>query len=254
MHVEPSATFTLPQELFDSLPEQVRAYIALPLESYPAIPGENFSHRWLECFFAVNFRRRAFMKMKRGPQARRTKSLSAKRLLQSVRKVFQGIPRTLKRAEISLTDCLMSALAMFGMESPSLLAFDDPKLEEPVRHNLKTLYAIDRVPSDTRMREILDEVDPRDIRGACLAVFHEVQRGKLLEHYGFLGGYLCLVDGSQIFNSEKVHCKNCCQKEHRDGRITYHHQAITVSSSSSLMEIAAYLNGLRALPRKLGSP
>lgn len=60
-----------------------------------------------------------------------------------------------------------------------------------------------------------------------LDIFHEAQRGKLLERYAFLdGSYLCLVDGSEIFNSEEVHCKNCCRKEHRDGRISYHHRIL----------------------------
>lgn len=70
-----------------------------------------------------------------------------------------------------------------------------PKLEETVRHNLKTLYDVDRIPSDTRMREVLDDVDPREIREAFGAVFHEAQRGKLLERYKFLDGYLCLILG-----------------------------------------------------------
>ena len=26
--------------------------------------------------------------------------------------------------------------------------------------------------------------------------------------------------------SEKIHCKNCCKKEHQDGRVTYHHQIL----------------------------
>jgi hypothetical protein len=176
--------------------------------------------------FAENFRERTSMNKKRAPHARETKALSAKKLLDVTRKVFDTISRDLKRAEISLSDCLMSALAMFGMKSPSLLAFDGPKLEEPVQHNLKTLYKVDRVPSDTRMREVLDKVDPREIRNAYLSVFHEVQRGKLLERYRFLDGYLCLVDGSEVFNSEKIHCKNCCRKEHKDGRVTYHHQIL----------------------------
>jgi len=66
--------------------------------------------------------------MKRGPHARETKALSAERLLKVVRQVFQEIPRDVKRAEISLADCLMSALAMFGMKSPSLLTFDGPNM------------------------------------------------------------------------------------------------------------------------------
>jgi hypothetical protein len=149
-----------------------------------------------------------------------------KGLLEEVRVIFTKIPRIITRETISLTDCLMSALAMFGVKAPSLLAFDGSRLEETVKHNLKTLYAVNKVPSDTRMREVLDEVDPKAIREAFLSIFHKVQRGKVLERYTFLEGYLCLVDGTEIFNSEKIHCKNCCEKKHKDGRVTYHHQML----------------------------
>lgn len=149
-----------------------------------------------------------------------------KGLLANIRDVFSKIPRAVKRQTISLTDCLMSALAMFGMKSPSLLAFDGPRLGCTIRHNLQTLYEVTNPPSDTHMREVLDEVDPKLLRETFLSVFHEAQRGKLLERYTFLDEYLCLVDGTEIFNSEKVHCKNCCKKEHQDGRVTYHHQML----------------------------
>jgi len=164
--------------------------------------------------------------MKRGPHHREKNTLSATGLLSVVRGVFTKIPRAVKRQTISLSDCLMSALAMFGIKAPSLLAFDGPNLQETVQHNLKTLYQIGTPPSDTHMREVLDEVDPKALRETFLSVFHEVQRGKLLERYSFLNGYLCLVDGTEIFNSEKIHCKNCCKKEHQDGRVTYHHQIL----------------------------
>ncbi len=164
--------------------------------------------------------------MKHRPHQREKKTLSMRGLLGVVRKVFTKIPREVKRQTISMADCLMSALAMFGMKSPSLLAFDDPKLDDTVLHNLGTLYEVTNPPSDTHMRELLDEVDPKALRETFLSVFQEAQRGKLLERYSFFGGYLCLVDGSEIFNSEKIHCKNCCKKEHQDGRVTYHHQIL----------------------------
>lgn len=165
--------------------------------------------------------------MKRGPQQREKKNLSASGLLKIVRGDFEKIPREVKRQRISLTDCLMSALAMFGVKSPSLLAFDGPKMEDTVKHNLKTLYQINTPPSDTHMREVLDEIDPKLIRETFLSVFHEAQRGKLLEEYTFIGdGYLCLVDGSEIFKSEKIFCKNCCKKELQNGQISYHHQIL----------------------------
>jgi hypothetical protein len=154
------------------------------------------------------------------------KSLSIKGLLTIVREVFNNIPSGIKPKKISQSDCLMSALAMFSLKSPSLLAFDGHRASEMVVHNLKTLYEVDSTPSDTYMREVLDEINPETIRECFLSVFHASQRGKLLEEYEFQGSYLCLVDGTEIFNSEKIHCNNCCKKEHKDGRITYHHQIL----------------------------
>ena len=130
-------------------------------------------------------------------------------LLGIIREVFSKIPRAVKRQTISLADCLMSALAMFGTKSPSLLAFDAPKLEETVSHNLQTLYEIEHPPSDTYMREVLDEIDPKAIREAFLSVFHEAQRGKLLERYVFLDGYLCLVDGTGFKRTKLIVVHPC---------------------------------------------
>jgi len=98
--------------------------------------------------------------MKHKPHQQEKKILSATGLLHTVRCIFEKIPRAVKRQTISLADCLMSALAMFGMKSSSLLAFDGPKLEETVQHNLKTLYQVNHPPSDTHMREVLDEPEP----------------------------------------------------------------------------------------------
>lgn len=63
-------------------------------------------------------------------------------------------------AAISLADALMSAFAMFALKDPSLLAFDRRRGDE----NMKKLFHIERIPSDTQMREILDPVDPEELR------------------------------------------------------------------------------------------
>jgi len=62
----------------------------------------------------------------------------------------------------TLADALMSGFAMFSLKDPSLLAFDERRYAGP--HNLKTIYGIGTIPCDTSMREILDRVDPNDLR------------------------------------------------------------------------------------------
>ena len=160
------------------------------------------------------------------------KQLSAKGMLQKVRSLFQEIPdpprdaRGLK-SDISLGDCLMSGLAIFGLKFPSLLQFDQGCDDPIIKHNLNKLYGVKIAPSDTYLRERLDDIDPNYLRPAFTGLFSLLQRGKVLESYKFLEDYLLLpCDGTGIFSSESVHCDNCCEKHHRDGRITYYHQML----------------------------
>src|ERR1700733_9619607 len=100
--------------------------------------------------------------MKRGPHKKEKKTLSAGGLLACVRAVFEQIANHRQERKLSLTDCLMSALAMFSLKSPSLLAFDEGRAEPLVQRNIQTLFQVENVPCDTYMREVLDEVAPRD--------------------------------------------------------------------------------------------
>ena len=77
------------------------------------------------------------------------------------------------------------------------------------------------------MRERLDEVDPRQLRAVFKHVFTLLQRGKGLEGFTCLDGhYVLSVDGTGYFSSSHVHCAQCCEKHHRDGRTTDSHQML----------------------------
>lgn len=159
------------------------------------------------------------------------KYLSASGLLAIVRKSFLKIKEPLgsvKEGRIPLVDCLMSGLALFGLKFPSLLQFDQRKDEAIIRHNLTTLYQVEKAPSDTYMRERLDIIDPFYLRPAFCKLFAHLQRGKVLEDYLFLGQYYLLpLDGTGFFSSNTIHCSCCCKKSHRDGSYTYYHQILT---------------------------
>ena len=152
------------------------------------------------------------------------KYLSADALFHLVRSGFATIPEP--RAEdgdISLTDTLMSAFAMFSLKAPSLLAFDKERTEG----NLHTIYGIQHAPCDTYMRERLDPVSPQGLRPVFKSVFRQRQRGKALEPMVFLEGhYLLALDGTEYFSSQTIHCASCLQKVHHNGAITYFHQML----------------------------
>ena len=152
------------------------------------------------------------------------KHLSADALFRSIHNDFARLPDyRVGDTEIALADALMSAFAMFSLKAPSLLAFDKERAEG----NLHTIYGIERVPCDTRMREILDPISPKWLRPAFKSVFRQLQRGKALEAMTWLDGhYLLALDGTGYFSSKTIHCASCLRRVHRNGSMTYAHQML----------------------------
>jgi len=159
------------------------------------------------------------------------KHLWIKDILTVVRQKFEKIQDTTaqRSRDYSLTDCLMSGLAIFGMKYPSLLQFDtDARHDEVVKANLNSLYQIKQAPCDTQLRERLDVIDPNQLQRGLNAIITQLQRGKALEAYQHIDNrYLLPLDGTGYFSSHNVHCDNCCVKEHKNGTVTYYHQALT---------------------------
>ena len=80
------------------------------------------------------------------------------------------------------------------------------------------------------MRQILDTVDPEELRPAFTDIFRQVQRGGALRHFLFLSRYyLVSMDGTQFFGSEKVQCQRCLVKKHQNGKVSYSHQMLGAS-------------------------
>ena len=123
------------------------------------------------------------------------KHVNADAMIKLAKKDFEKIPdHRSKNASISLEDTLMSRLAMFLLKDPSLLVFDERRYSAP--HNLMTIYGMGSIPCDTSMREILDGVDPNDLRPLFKDAFRQLQRGKVLEKFVFMEGcYLLNLDG-----------------------------------------------------------
>jgi hypothetical protein len=124
----------------------------------------------------------------------------------------------------------MSAFAVFSLKFASLLKFEEEMKERVNFSNLKTLYQVERIPSDTQMRSILDEVETEDLRPIFKSLFLKAQRAKILDKYRFMGDkYLLVLDGTQCFCSDEVFCESCMKKVvEKDGeRVTsYYHQML----------------------------
>ena len=153
------------------------------------------------------------------------KGLSADALYKLLRLRFEKIPdHRGRKCPISLPDALMSAFAMFSLKDPSLLAFEERRNDA----NMRNLFGIAHVPSDTHLREILDPVEPRQLRPVFNDVLRQLQRGKALERFVFYKAcYLLSLDGTGYFSSSSIHCDSCLEKVNsQTGEVTYQHQML----------------------------
>jgi hypothetical protein len=58
----------------------------------------------------------------------------------------------------------MSSYAIFALKYPSLLNFERSMLEDQRKANLKSLFGIENVPSDTHLRDIMDQIPWQSFR------------------------------------------------------------------------------------------
>jgi hypothetical protein len=162
---------------------------------------------------------------------RARKSLNGESLLRLIYELFQKVPdhRDPARIVFELEDFLMSGFAIFSLKFPSLLKFEEEiRNKKKGRSNLQTIYNVEDVPSDTRMREVLDEVSPKDLRKPYTELFALAQRFKVLENFEFFEDeYLLSVDGSGYFMSDTVHCDQCHRTVNKnDNSVRYHHEML----------------------------
>ena len=152
-------------------------------------------------------------------------ALNCQSMMKSVRNVFKKASPDSNTSTVPIEDCLMSGLALFALKYPSLLQFDNDRAR--IAQNMKNLFMVDKVPSDTYLRERLDEVEPSKLRSCFTRLFSAVQRSKKLEAYQYINGSYCVsLDASGYFSSKTIHCDECCTKKHRDGTTTYYHQIL----------------------------
>ena len=136
------------------------------------------------------------------------KHLGFDSLREQLSKRFNQIedPRQQGKVDYSIHDCCMCGFAMMFFQDPSLLEFQERMQERIQMNNLRNVFNVTAIPKDTQLRDILDEAPSDKLAEVFPDYFRQLQRGKHLETYQFMGGkYLVTLDGSEYFNSYKIH-------------------------------------------------
>lgn len=125
---------------------------------------------------------------------------------------FAAVPdKRAANSSNSIRDVMSSGLACMYFQSPSLLEFQRRMETAEQRNNLRSMFDVSKIPTDTGMRQIIDSVDTETaFRPIHKEFFMRLQRGKHLEQYQILPGkYLLNVDGTQYYKSNDISCAKC---------------------------------------------
>lgn len=164
------------------------------------------------------------------PESKLQSQLTGDLLHKSVRASFTEIPdHRAANASYTLPNIITSCYSVFVLKSSSLLAHESFLNRKSIKNNFATLFGIDKVPSDTQMRAVLDEVETQKLQTGFTTTLELAQRAGLLNDYKFLGEDLILsIDGTGFFCSKSVNCPHCQVKKRKSGE-EYSHSMFAAS-------------------------
>jgi hypothetical protein len=157
------------------------------------------------------------------------KNLRFSVLLEVLQDTFDRIPdqRNPNQIDYQIKDIYTAAFAMFFFQDKSLLEFQRQMENRYRLCNLATVFGISKIPKDSQLRDVIDIHSYETILTIFKDYFLQLQRGKYLDRFQFLGSrYLVTLDGSEYYSSQKLECEKCLTKEHKDGTTTFLHQIL----------------------------
>lgn len=116
---------------------------------------------------------------------------------------------------------------MFYFQDPSFDEFEWQMEQQQGSSNAGTLFGIDRIPTTTQIRNLLDGQNPSELWENFDWLHEELKRAGRYEAYQDVNGiFLIALDGVSYFSSSKVECKHCFKQTHANGSVTHGHSAI----------------------------
>jgi hypothetical protein len=133
-----------------------------------------------------------------------------------------------KNKQYNMQDIVLSAFSVFYLQCPSFLSYQEAMESEQGNNNARTLFGIEKIPSDNHIRDLLDIEDPKTLFPIFSDVFHGLEEAHLLDGLrGSLKNLLFAFDGVEYHRSNTIHCDQCKVFEHSNGTKSYAHSMVT---------------------------
>jgi hypothetical protein len=138
-----------------------------------------------------------------------------------------------KNKQHPLVNYLMSAFCIFHLKDPSLHHFRINYEERS--ENLRRVYGIERLYSDSAIRDAIDLIQPTELQKMFSISLQTLEEQGVISDYKVLKDYHVIAfDGTEHYCNTTANdkpCEHCLVKEHHNKKgevtkTTYHHQAL----------------------------
>ena len=130
-----------------------------------------------------------------------------------------------KNSQYAMSDAAAAAFSVFFVQEPSFLAYQRDMERQEGRNNARSLFGVERIPSDPQIRNLLDTVAPRHLRTPFWAILSLLTRAGYMSDYIYDNSLLLSMDGTGYFGSHDLHCPNCTVAVH-DSETFYSHRVV----------------------------
>jgi hypothetical protein len=138
--------------------------------------------------------------------------------------------RTGENTVYAMADIGMAAFSTFFMQSPSFLAHQTALERGRGTSNCRTLFAMDKIPTDNHIRSMLDAVPPETLLPMFYATLAALEAGGGLGAFRRFGGHVLIaLDGTEYFCSQKLSCPNCSSRARANGRTEHFHAMVSAA-------------------------
>src|SRR3989304_9187367 len=137
-------------------------------------------------------------------------------------------PRKGMNSRYSMRDITLSAFSVFFTQSPSFLSYQRSMQQQKGSNNGRTIFGIEKLPTDVQIRNVLDGVIYRCLDPVFIGVVNFLRESNDLESYRVLANQLLVcMDGTEFFNSNALSCPFCSTRTRADGTVNHYHSAVT---------------------------
>ena len=158
--------------------------------------------------------------------------LFVERFIAALRRSGMSLPdhRTGKNISYAMADFVLAAFAPFFMQSPSFLAHQRHLQTAQGRSNCQTLFGMEKIPTDARVRTMLDPVAPSHFYPLFAEVMAELRSSGGLDTMRCLDGRLLIaLDGTEYHCSQEIFCPNCSHRKRGKDKVEYFHSMLAAT-------------------------